>query len=236
VTSQPQTFSRRSSDGAAATPDVARLKGARLINMPEPERGMELNSELIKQLTGGDTYTGRFLNENSFEFTMEGKIFINTNHLPRVSDDTVFASGRAKIIPFERHFTEDEQDKGLKQFFRRTENKSAILNWLVWGYRLILEVGFEPPQRVIAAIAAYRQDADIIGVFLAEYTVEQEKSRLATPVLYSHYATWAKENGYKALNNKNFVGELRKRCDVRKDRYSNVVVGRALTFDTDLPA
>lgn len=236
VTAQPQTFSRRSSDGAAPSPDIARLKGARLVNMPEPEKGMELNSALIKQLTGGDTYTGRFLNENSFEFAMEGKIFINTNHLPRVSDDTVFASGRAKIIPFERHFTEAEQDKGLKQFFRRMENKSAVLNWLVWGYRLILEVGFDPPQSVVEAIAAYRQEADVIGVFLAEYTVGEEKSRLSTSLLYSHYAAWAKENGYKPLNSKNFVGELRKRCDVRKDSHSNVVVGLALSFDSGLPA
>ena len=236
VTAQPQTFSRRSSDGAAPSPDVARLKGARLINMPEPERGMELNAALIKQLTGGDTYTGRFLNENSFEFAMEGKIFINTNHLPRVSDDTVFASGRAKIIPFERHFTEEEQDKQLKQFFRRIENKSAILNWLVWGYRLTLETGFEPPQKVTQAVAEYRHEADIIGVFLAEHTVAEEKSRLETPVLYSYYSAWAKDNGYKPLNSKNFVGELRKRCDVRKDSHSNVVVGLALSFDSGLPA
>jgi putative DNA primase/helicase len=53
-TIQPQTLSRRSSDGAAASPDMARLKGARLVNMPEPEKGLELNIALIKQLTGGD--------------------------------------------------------------------------------------------------------------------------------------------------------------------------------------
>ena len=236
VTAQPQTFSRRPSDGAAPSPDTARLKGARLVNMPEPEKGMELNTALIKQLTGGDTYTGRFLNENSFEFSMEGKIFINTNHLPRVTDDTVFASGRAKVIPFERHFTETEQDKGLKQFFRRRENKSAILNWLVMGWRLILEVGFEPSRKVIQAVSEYRQEADVIGLFLAENTVIQEKSRLSTPMLYSHYARWAADNGYKPLNNRNFVGELRRRCDVRKDSHSNVVVGLALSFDPALPA
>jgi len=185
VTAQPQTFSRRSSDGAAPSPDVARLKGARLINMPEPEKGMELNSSLIKQLTGGDTYTGRFLNENSFEFTMEGKIFINTNHLPRVSDDTVFASGRAKIIPFERHFTEEEQDKQLKPFFRRRENKSAILNWLVWGYRLTLETGFESSQSVSQAGAACRQEADVIRQFIADCTAAQEGNRLSASELYA---------------------------------------------------
>jgi putative DNA primase/helicase len=228
ATAQPQTFTRRSPDGSAASPDIARLKGARLVNMPEPERGMELNAALMKQLTGGDTYTGRFLNENPFEFPMEGKIFINTNHLPRVSDDTVFASGRAKIIPFERHFTEAEQDKGLKQFFRRRENKSAILNWLVTGYRLILETGFDPPQKVVQAVAEYRQEADVIGVFLAECTSGKENGRLPTSELYSRYASWAKDNGYRPLSNRPFVGDLRRRFDVRHDgRYGNVVHGLA---------
>jgi putative DNA primase/helicase len=98
VTAQPQTFSRRNSDGSSASPDTARLKGARLINVSEPEKEMTLNSALIKQLTGGDKYAGRYLNENIFEFRMEGKPFINTNHLPRVSDDTVFANGRASLV------------------------------------------------------------------------------------------------------------------------------------------
>ncbi|MDR2400474.1 MAG: hypothetical protein LBD73_02340, partial [Deferribacteraceae bacterium] len=88
----------------------------------------------------------------------------------RVSDDTIFASGRAKIIPFNRHFTEAEQDRTLKQEFRKAKNKRAILNWLIMGYRLIPEVGFDAPPIVTQAIAEYRQDADIIGVFLSERT------------------------------------------------------------------
>ena len=79
-TIQPQTLSRRPNDGASPSPDIARLKGARLVNMPEPEKGLELNIALVKQLTGGDTYTGRFLRENPVEFSPEFKIFINTGH------------------------------------------------------------------------------------------------------------------------------------------------------------
>ena len=73
-------------------------------------------------------------------------------------------------------------------------------------------------------------------MFLSEHTIEREKSRLSTSELYAHYASWAKDNGYRAMNNKNFVGELRRRCDVRKDRHNNVVVGLALAFDLALPA
>jgi putative DNA primase/helicase len=229
ITAQPQTFARRNSDGSAASPDTARLKGARLINIPEPEKEMSLNSALIKQLTGGDKYAGRFLNENIFEFRMEGKPFINTNHLPRVSDDTVFASGRAKIIPFKKHFTAAEQDKTLKQKFREGKAKSAILNWLVMGYRLITEVGFDSPPSVEQAIAEYREEADVIGLFLAESTCGKENGRLSTALLYSHYAAWAKENGYKAMNNKNFVSEIARRHEIRRDgKVGKVIIGLAL--------
>ena len=234
--SSPQTFSKRSGDGASPSPDIARLQGARLVNMAEPEKGMELNASLMKQLTGGDKLVGRFLNENPFEFPMECKIFIGTNHLPRVSDDTVFASGRVKIIPFERHFTAQEQDKTLKQFFRRRENKSAILNFMIMGWRLIQEVGFEAPPLVDEAVAAYRQDADTMGVFLSEYTIAEDNGRLSTSLLYSYYTSWAKDNGFHAMNSKNFVGELRKRHEIRRDGVTGrVVIGLALSFDSSPP-
>ena len=45
------------------------------------------------------------------------------------------------IIPFERHFEESEQDKTLKSLFQETENQSAILNWLLEGYRKLESEG-----------------------------------------------------------------------------------------------
>jgi putative DNA primase/helicase len=216
-TAQPQTLSRRASDGASPSPDIARLKGARLVNTPEPEKGLELNTALIKQLTGGDTYTGRFLNENPVEFVPEFKIFINTNHLPRTADDTVFSSDRVKLIPFEHHFTPEEQDTGLKKLFRRGANASGILNWLIEGYRLLMTEGLTIPPRVSAAIANYRQETDIIGTFLLESVMEFEGNRLPTSKLYAIYTGWAKDNGYRQMNAKNFIGELRRRYDVRRD-------------------
>ena len=225
-TIQPQTLSRRPSDGSSASPDIARLKGARLVNMPEPEKGLELNIALVKQLTGGDTYTGRFLHENPVEFAPEFKIFINTNHLPRTSDDTVFASGRVKLIPFERHFTPMEQDAGLKKLFRRKESMSGIFNWLIEGYRLLQAEGLTLPARIQSAIEAYRLETDIIGSFVTETLIAETDSRLATAEVYSVYKDWASTNGYRPMSNRSFTGELRRRHDLRRDgAKGNVLIG-----------
>jgi putative DNA primase/helicase len=226
---QPQTLSRRPNDGAAPSPDIARLKGARLVTTSEPEKGLELNAALIKQLTGGDTYTGRFLNENPVEFRPEFAIFFNTNHLPICADSTIFESGRVRIIPFDRHFSEAEQDKGLKRSLLSAKNRSGILNWLIDGYRMLQAEGLTAPECVTSAIAEYRQEADVIGEFLAVCTVPAANHRQQTSELYGVYLEWAKSTGFKALDNRGFVGELRRRCEVKRDcAKGNVVIGVAV--------
>jgi len=225
-TIQPQTLARRSPDGASASPDIARLKGARLVNMPEPEKQLELNTALIKQLTGGDAYTGRFLNENPVEFHPEMKVYINTNHLPKTSDDTIFTSGRVKLIPFERHFTPNEQDMGLKKLFRRRDNMSGILNWLIEGYRLLKAEGLVAPDKVKQAIDEYRLNADDIGMFLSEVLVPTDGNRIKTSDLHRLHQAWAKDNSFRTMSNQEFVGELRRRNYVKRDRaMGNVVIG-----------
>jgi putative DNA primase/helicase len=223
-TVQPQTLSRRSTDGASPSPDIARLKGARFVCTPEPERGLELNSALIKQLTGGDTYVGRFLNENPFEFVPEFKIFFNTNHLPRTNDDTIFASGRVRIVPFERHFKAMEQDSGLKNLFRKSVNKSAILNWLIAGYRAMLETGFDISERMQYALDDYRSECDAIGNFFAERLIPAEKEKLQTSALYTIYVKKAKLLGVRPISIQALVGELRKHYVVGRDRLIGTVV------------
>ncbi|MCL1884612.1 MAG: phage/plasmid primase, P4 family [Defluviitaleaceae bacterium] len=211
---QPQTLARRNSDGGAPTPDIARLKGARLVSTPEPEKRLELNTALIKQLTGGDTFTGRLLHENPVEFTPEFKIFINTNYLPRTEDNTIFSSERVKLIPFTRHFLPNEQDKQLKAFFQKNENKSGILNWLIEGYRLLVDEGLTVPERVAAAIEDYKQSDDDFGHFCIENLAPAEGNKLKTSLLYERYKLWAKTNGCKTWRSQDFVGELRRRYGV----------------------
>jgi len=209
---------------------MARLKGARLVNLPEPEKGLNLNIALIKQLTGGDKYTTRNLHENSFEFQPEFKIFINTNHLPMVTDSTVFASKRVKLIPFDRHFEPNEQDRGLKRFFRKSANMSGILNWLIEGCRLLAAEGLdEITPRMAAAIADY-QLADgggrDIGAFITENLIPAEGERVKTSALYERYRVWANTGEWRCLPIQDFVGQLRSRMEVRHDYLlGNIAVG-----------
>ncbi len=174
--------------------------------------------------------TARFLHQNSFQFIPEFKLFINTNHLPKISDDTVFSSDRVKVIPFTRFFEEHERDRGLKAFFRRPENLSGILNWLLEGLRLLNAEGLTVPKPVEQAVDEYREDSDILGLFIKERLTAREGGKIKTKDVYASYEGWCSLNGNTPLNSLNLLAELRKRNLVKRDRdLGNIVYGYCLT-------
>ena len=198
---RPETIAQKEkANSNAPTEDIARLAGARVVNISEPDKKMVLSASLVKTLTGRDTINARFLNENSFEFVPQFKLFVNTNHLPKVTDPTVFDSGRVKVIPFNRHFSEKEQDKGLKRKLRQPENLSGILNWCLDGLWMMRETGLEVPPAVREATAQYRQDSDKIARFVADMLEPDPHGEIRTEEAYQQYQDWCSRNGHMAEN------------------------------------
>ena len=198
--------------------EIARLAGSRFVNISEPEKKITLDAALTKRLTGNDTITARYLHENSFEFRPNFKIFINTNHRPNITDLTLFESGRIKIIPFDRHFDEKEQDKGLKGFFAEPENMSGILNWMLEGYKLFRSQGLEMPDSVVQATMDYQMFSDKMGQFFSECLQPKADSELRRAAVYTRYKEWCAENGYRADSAKVLNTEIDKRYTVQKKR------------------
>jgi len=198
--------------------DIARLAGIRFANIAEPKKGLVLNAAKVKSMTGNDTINARFLHENSFDFRPQFKIVINTNHLPVINDMTMFQSGRIIIIPFDRHFEENEQDKTLKEEFFKPESQTAILNWLVEGYRMLCHEGLTQPESVKAATAEYCHDSDKIRQFVEERLEEDAGHELRTSDVHKEYKEWCLRNNYGAENIKNFNQELRSFAKIARKR------------------
>jgi len=209
-TARPETLSMKiNANSHNPSEDIARLAGVRFANISEPGKGMVLNAAQVKSMTGNDTLNARFLHENSFDFIPQFKLYINTNYLPVINDMTLFNSGRVVTIPFERHFEECEQDKSLKAEFRKAENQSAILNWLVEGYRLLMEEGMKQPDSVITATEEYRKDSDKIWQFVQERLDDAPTMEVRTSEVYDSYRGWCAENGCHPENSRNFNQALR---------------------------
>ncbi len=218
-TARPETISfKHGVNSQNPSEDIARLAGVRFTNISEPGRGLMLNAAQVKSMTGNDTLNARFLHENSFDFKPQFKLYINTNYLPVINDMTLFSSGRVVIIPFERHFEESEQDKTLKTEFAKQENQSAILNWLVEGYRLTMTEGLKQPASVQAATAEYHKDSDKVMQFVEEKLEAVPTAETRTSMVYEAYRNWCAENGCYAESNRNFNQALRGFATITRKR------------------
>ncbi len=215
----PETFEQKNlTNSHAPTEDVASLAGTRYAVMPEPGKGMVMNSRLFKTMSGNDTIKARFLNENSFEFRPEYALYINTNYLPVINDMTVFESNRVIIIPFNRHFSEEEQDKHLKKEFSEPHVQSAILNWMLEGYRMLQAEGLCPPKCVRDAVASYYYDSNKIERFIEDRLIEDVNGEERTLAVYDAYRDWCIENGCHVENSRNFLNEMRRTCSIARKR------------------
>lgn len=195
-TSMPETLAKKSSpNGSGPSEDVARLAGARLVNFSEPDGTMVLSASLVKTLTGNDTVAVRFLHENSFEYRPTYKIFINTNHLPKTNDLTVFRSGRVKVLPFNQQFVGKNQNQHLKEELRQPESLSGILNWCIEGLRLLEAEGFDEPDSVREATSDYAKASDKIGRFIEDCLEENPYGEILTDEAYTVYSSWCRANG-----------------------------------------
>ena len=123
---QPQAImaSKTQSD---ASPEIAKLDGARLVTTTEPNEGERFDEGLIKQLTGGDRVSARKLYENEFEFTPQFKLWMATNHKPYVRgrDDGIWR--RFVIIPFEKQIPLEEIDRDLTNKLKRATSNNEMV-------------------------------------------------------------------------------------------------------------
>ncbi|MCC8122115.1 MAG: phage/plasmid primase, P4 family [Oscillospiraceae bacterium] len=238
--SKPDTIAQRqTANGSAPSEDIARLAGARFVNISEPDKRLVLSAALVKTLTGNDTINARFLNENSFEYRPQFKLFINTNHLPAVTDVTLFSSGRVNVIPFERHFGEAERDPALKGQLAQPESLSGILNWCIEGFRLMHETGLTPPESVIAATDQYRRDSDKISRFIADEMEAGFGYEVRTSDAFDRYRRWCYANGFKEGSIKTFNADMENTLTLERKRpqsgggATTMIVGYKLRPDSN---
>ena len=240
--SRPETIAMKSyTNGSQPSEDVARLAGVRFVNIPEPGKGMVLDAAKVKAMTGNDTLNARFLHENSFDFQPQFKIYVNTNFLPVINDMTLFSSDRIIIIPFDRHFDEHSRDTTLKRQFAEERVQSAILNWLLEGYRLLRSEGLQLPDSVKAATDRYQHDSDKMALFFEDNLVEDSTAEELTSTVYARYKGWCQENGCYPEGMKNFKQGLQAFALVvrKRPKYggekTTVLIGYRLFHESDIP-
>jgi putative DNA primase/helicase len=195
VGSVPTSFlaTSKNDDKEGASPVKASLQGLRMALANEVEAGSKLSAQTVKEVTSTEAIAARHLYKDLFNFTPTHKLWVRGNHKPIITDNDEGIWRRIALIPFERNFSPEEQDKRLEE--RLLSEREGILAWLVAGYAEYQRHGLRPARRVEAASAAYRAESDLVGQWLDEEAEVVASATCTKDDAYQSYVEWCRRDG-----------------------------------------
>lgn len=211
--------------GGSTRSDLIDLRGARLIELPETERGGRFNATQMKRITGGDEISVRAPYAPKQErFSLVGIPFIATNYFPDIREVDNGTWGRISLIEFPRNFDNDPdfvKDEHLGE--KLALEYEGILNWVIEGALKVQKEGLQKPEKMKKAIDKHREENDVLGQFIEETLVftGNEKDHVDGRVLNDRWSAYARDSRNKfGLNSRSkLMSEM-----VRRYRLTSVTV------------
>ncbi|MGN8225531.1 phage/plasmid primase, P4 family [Gracilimonas sp. BCB1] len=206
-------------NSSAIPNDVARLNGHRFVLFSEIQEGRRLDEAKVKNLTGGDTITARFLRQEFFDFEPSHTIWLFGNHKPLISgtDDGIWR--RLRLIKFARQFSEKERDRHLRE--KLYKELPGIFNWALEGFEIWKDNDrrLAIPEQVKRETLNYRGEMDVLTSFIHETCKQGVTYSCSNKDLRSAYELWCSENGLQVMSNKTINPKLEQKGF--KKYYSN---------------
>ncbi|MBV1757693.1 MAG: primase C-terminal domain-containing protein [Dethiosulfatibacter sp.] len=177
-------------------PEMAELKGKRLIIASEMEEGTRLNTGVVKQLSSTDEIQAEKKYKDPFKFVPSHTLVLYTNHLPKVgaNDDGIWR--RLIVIPFNAKITGKSDIKNFADHLFEYAGPS-IMSWIIEGAEKAIAAHFktELPGVVKEAIKAYREDNDWLGQFETECCELDPSYKEKSGDVYQAYRAYCMRNG-----------------------------------------
>lgn len=213
--------SSKAMDANAPSAATAALAGKRYAIASEAQEGARLDVAMVKAHTGNQYITARFLHANDTTFAVTHKLWLMTNHKPRIDDMDAAIRGRLHILPFDMRWNrpgDTDRDPSLpdgdKYLVETLRTESAgILAWLIEGARMYYAEGLEPPEEVKANTLAYLAEQDVFSAWRTDRCSPcNADDGTQASKLFADYQAWCEVRGRKARpdNQKAFSDALQK--------------------------
>jgi len=213
--------------------DVARLPGSRLVVAEELPENRTLNENKIKNLTGGDVISARFLHKEFFDFKPTHTLWIFGNHKPNIkgTDDGIWR--RICLIPFLVTIPEKDRRSQSELMAEFEEEKAGIFNWMIEGWKEYQKVGLAAPKLVKDSTKEYRLEQDHVNDFIADNCEISENSKVIKSELLERYHKWCQENKEYPMKRNSFYKKIEIMPGVHHDSGTgNVSIFRGIGLAT----
>ena len=218
-----------------AQPEMAELKGKRLIIASEMQEGVRLNTAMVKQLCSTDEIQACKKYKDPFHFVPSHQVVLYTNHLPKVgaNDDGIWR--RLKVIPFNAKIKGTSDIKNYADYLY--DNASpAIMKWIIEGAEKVSKTDHkvDDPKCVRDAVAAYREDNDWLGHFINDCCDVGDGLTEKSGEFYQQYRAYCIQSGEYTRSTTDFYAAVEKAGFVRrKSNNGTLVYGLSLKTGQD---
>lgn len=231
----PKAFVRYEKSADKVPEQIDALRGKRLVTSSEPPKGSRWDEDLLKALTGDEEVRTRRLFSNGSVWRPACKLVFSANHLPLLSNDMA-TWRRVRLMQCTADFSNSSKRVlGYAKGVVAAEGP-AILRWLVEGCLAWQRERLGNCPAITLATAAYRQDSDVIGLFLKERcdvaqagTAAASDYKVASSALYDAYKLWCDDNRSMPVGNRRLTQDLQERgFQVRRTKACNTLTGLRL--------
>lgn len=216
-------------------PEMAELKGKRLIIASELEEGTRLNTAFVKQICSTDEIQAEKKYKDPFSFTPTHLVVLYTNHLPKVGANDDGTWRRLIVIPF---LAKIQKSKDIKNYTDYLVDNAGpyILSWIIEGAYKAIQDDFKPeiPEIVKQAIKTYRENNDWLSIFIEDCCETGDNFEQGSGEFYQAYRNYCQLNGEYTRSTTDFYAALENVGYVRKkNSKGKFIMGLRLKTDDD---
>lgn len=203
------TFEER--QGGGATPELAALRGARLVMASEGAANKHLDEAMVKRVTGGERMEVRQLYKEPSSYRPSFLIMLATNHRPGIKGGDEGIWRRVRLVEWNLKLPKEQQDRTLTATLVR-EEAEGILAWAVEGAVAWYRDGLGTPPCVERATEDFRATSDELAGFLpGVYRLAEGAGRMPALDVFHRYQDWADEEGVRAWGRRALYNALEER-------------------------
>lgn len=207
----PETLVSRISDkdssSGAAREDIMMLKGVRVAVAEELDAEVKIRSETVKRLASKTTLAARGLYEKTTVFDTTASVFLCTNHLPKIRDNSNGMTRRLVVFEFGSTFkdadkiTDKERELGtvfpkdIKLLDKLKNELPGILNWALEGLKDYKRIGLRIPKSMTAARDSWVNEEDAVALWAETRLEEAPGEKVSVRELMLDFNSMAGEFG-----------------------------------------
>lgn len=185
------------------------------INICNEEESKFMRSDKFKALVSGDLVQAERKHETQFAFRPKTKYLFASNRMPSFEGINYGLRRRIIIVPFNKIFTGQEQNKNLSK--ELISEMPGIIKWAIKGAKILIENNYQftSSRAIDKSKEDFENTLSSALMFVRETYKIDDYGFVENMMLYKEYTIWCTNNGKKAMSSISFNRDITENTNIK---------------------